>query len=145
MGTRVWLCILAVAAALGAVGCGDDDDGGGEAAGGGGTPEGPVAVSSWGGSWTEAEQEHIGDPFTQETGIEVEYKVTGESPTSPALLQAQSGNVQLDVINSENAELLRSTSLPTGSPTAAYLRVETPASIRSITARVSGSRSAKDS
>jgi hypothetical protein len=36
-----------------------------------------------------------------------------------------------------------STSSPTGSPTCAYLRVETPASIRSITARVSGSRSAK--
>jgi hypothetical protein len=37
----------------------------------------------------------------------------------------------------------RSTSSPTGSPTTAKLRVETPASIRSITARVSGSRSAK--
>jgi hypothetical protein len=37
----------------------------------------------------------------------------------------------------------RSTSLPTGSPTRANLRVETPASIRSITARVNGSRSAK--
>ncbi len=36
-----------------------------------------------------------------------------------------------------------STSLPTGSPTRAYLRVDAPASIRSITARVSGSRSAK--
>jgi hypothetical protein len=42
-------------------------------------------------------------------------------------------------------ELAASTSAPTGSPTRAYLRVETPASIRSITARVSGSRSAKDS
>ena len=40
-------------------------------------------------------------------------------------------------------ELEASTSLPTGSPTPANLRVETPASIRSITARVSGSRSAK--
>lgn len=112
MGTRSGLCILAMSVVLGAAGCGGDDDGGGggEAAGGG-TPEGPVAVSSWGGSWTEAEQEHIGDPFTRDTGIEVEYKVTGESPTSPALLQAQSGNVQLDVINSENAELLRSEGL----------------------------------
>jgi len=36
-----------------------------------------------------------------------------------------------------------STSLPTGSPTCANWRVETPAGIRSITARVSGSRSAK--
>jgi hypothetical protein len=37
----------------------------------------------------------------------------------------------------------RSTSAPTGSPTCSNLRVDTPASIRSITARVSGSRSAK--
>jgi len=37
----------------------------------------------------------------------------------------------------------RSTSSPTGSPTRANLRAETPASIRSITALVSGSRSAK--
>jgi hypothetical protein len=36
-----------------------------------------------------------------------------------------------------------STSPPTGSPTSTNLRVETPASIRSITALVSGSRSAK--
>jgi hypothetical protein len=36
-----------------------------------------------------------------------------------------------------------STSLPTGSPTCANFLVDTPASIRSITARVSGSRSAK--
>jgi hypothetical protein len=41
------------------------------------------------------------------------------------------------------AELVSSTSSPTGSPTLANLRVETPASIRSITALVSGSRSAK--
>jgi putative spermidine/putrescine transport system substrate-binding protein len=112
MRTRLGLCILVVGVALAAVACGGDDEGdsSGQAAGGG-TPEGPVAVSSWGGSWTEAEQENIGTPFTEETGIDVDYKVTGESPTSPALLQAQSGNVQLDVINSENAELLRSKGL----------------------------------
>lgn len=111
MGTRLAICILAVGAVLGAAGCGGDDDDGGDAAQSGGKPEGPVAVSSWGGSWTEAEVEHLGDPFTADSGIKVEYKVTGESPTSPALLQAQSGNVQLDVINSENADLLRSKGL----------------------------------
>ena len=37
---------------------------------------------------------------------------------------------------------LRSISSPTGSPTRANFRVETPASIRSITARCNGSRSA---
>ena len=48
-----------------------------------------------------------------------------------------------DVVVFDVDEEDRSTSLPTGSPTCANLRVETPASIRSITARVSGSRSAK--
>jgi hypothetical protein len=37
----------------------------------------------------------------------------------------------------------RSTASPTGSPTLANFLVETPASMRFITARVSGSRSAK--
>jgi hypothetical protein len=41
------------------------------------------------------------------------------------------------------AEADASTSSPTGSPTRANFLVETPASIRSITARVNGSRSAK--
>jgi hypothetical protein len=40
-------------------------------------------------------------------------------------------------------EAARSTSLPTASPTRANFLVETPASMRFITARVSGSRSAK--
>lgn len=93
-----------------AAGCGGDDDsgGGGDS---GDKPGGTVTVSSWGGAWTEAEKKYFGDPFTEETGIKVEYKVSGESPSSPALLQAESGNVRLDVINSENAELLRSRGL----------------------------------
>jgi hypothetical protein len=50
--------------------------------------------------------------------------------------------------SSETVDLLvadddASTPVPTGSPTRANFLVETPASIRSITARVSGSRSAK--
>ena len=48
-----------------------------------------------------------------------------------------------DTVDLPVAELACSTSSPTGSPTLANRRVETPASIRSITARVSGSRSAK--
>ena len=41
----------------------------------------------------------------------------------------------------ESCATPRSTSWPTGSPTPAYLRVETPASVRFITTHVSGSRS----
>jgi len=48
-----------------------------------------------------------------------------------------------DTVVFDVAEEEASTAAPTGSPTTGNLRVETPASIRSITARVSGSRSAK--
>lgn len=111
---RIKFAIAALVLLIGAivVGCGDDDDDGGDGGGGGDAKAGgTVVVSSWGGAWTEAEKEAFGDPFTEETGIKVEYKVAGESPSSPALLQADSGNIRLDVINSENAELLRSRGL----------------------------------
>ena len=48
-----------------------------------------------------------------------------------------------DTVLFEVADAVCSTPVPTGSPTRANLRVETPASIRSNTAPVSGSRSAK--
>jgi hypothetical protein len=60
-----------------------------------------------------------------------------------------SRSVRVRSMNTSDTELffvavaVCSTSVPTGSPTRANLRVETPASIRSITARASGSRSAK--
>lgn len=102
------LAAAVLALALVLASCGGDDDGGGEGGGdGGGEAGGSISISSWGGSWTEAEEEAIGKPFTEDTGIEVKYVVTGESPTAPALLQAESGNVRLDIINSENVELLR--------------------------------------
>ena len=63
---------------------------------------------------------------------------------SPSAVRVRSMNISdTDVFDVD--ELEASTALPTGSPTPAKRRVETPASIRSITARVSGSRSAKNS
>jgi hypothetical protein len=62
--------------------------------------------------------------------------------SSPSAVRVRSMNIS-DVVVLPVEEDACSTSLPTGSPTRANLRVETPASIRSITARVSGSRSAK--
>ena len=62
--------------------------------------------------------------------------------SSPNAVRVRSMNCS-DTVDFEVAEAESSTVVPTGSPTPANLRVETPASIRSITARVSGSRSAK--
>src|SRR5207245_9681307 len=61
---------------------------------------------------------------------------------SPSAVRVRSMNIaDTDVFDVEKDDC--SASAPTGSPTCSNLRVETPASIRSITARVSGSRSAK--
>ncbi len=87
-------------AVLAAAGCG------GDSAESSADASGTVNVSTWGGVWTDAEKEFLGDPFTEDTGIKVNYQVSGNSPMAPALLQAQSGNVDLDVIFAENAEVL---------------------------------------
>ena len=62
--------------------------------------------------------------------------------SSPSAVRVRSMNASETVLFDVEVDDC-STSSPTGSPTRANLRVETPASIRSITARVSGSRSAK--
>jgi len=62
--------------------------------------------------------------------------------SSPSALQVRSMNSS-DTVDFDVAVDDCSTSAPTGSPTRANFLVETPASIRSITALVSGSRSAK--
>ena len=67
---------------------------------------GSINVATWGGPFTDAEKQYFGDPFTAETGVTVNYQALSDSPTGSALLQAQSGNVSIDVVNSENAAAL---------------------------------------
>jgi putative spermidine/putrescine transport system substrate-binding protein len=90
-----------VASALAA--CGSSSDGSGPGDIKKGTT---INVSTWGGVWTDAEKKFFGDPFTKETGIKVNYQVAGNSPMAPALLQAQSGKVSLDLVFAENAEVM---------------------------------------
>jgi hypothetical protein len=61
---------------------------------------------------------------------------------SPSAVRVFSMNIS-DTVLFPFDELVRSTGSPTGSPTRANFRVETPASIRSITARCNGSRAMK--
>ena len=63
--------------------------------------------------------------------------------SSSAVVVRSTTSSEIDVLLVAVADC--STSRPTGSPTLAYLRVDTPASIRFMTASVSGSRSAKNS
>lgn len=106
------LTLVAVALAMGA--CGDDDDvvtstpaGTGTAAANTDALRGQtIVVETFGGVFTEAEKKYFGEPFTKETGIKVRYEEVG-SPTAPALLQQESGNVKIDIVMTENAEVLR--------------------------------------
>jgi len=111
---RIVVCIACIAGLGVLVGCGGSSGGGGGSSTSTTTAQkvsGPVNVSTWGGVWTDGEQRDFGTPFTQETGVKVNYQVAGTSPMAPALLQAQSGNVSLDVVDAENAEVLRARGL----------------------------------
>lgn len=81
---------------------------------------GSINVATWGGPFTDAEKQFFGDPFTAETGVTVNYLAQSESPTGTALLQAKSGNITLDVINSENAEALNAEKLLANFPEDMY-------------------------
>ena len=62
--------------------------------------------------------------------------------SSPSAVRVFSMNIS-DTVLFRFDELVRSISSPTGSATRANFRVDTPASIRSITARCNGSRATK--
>lgn len=65
-----------------------------------------INVATWGGPYTDAEKRFFGDPFSAETGIAVNYLSQSNSPTATALLQARSGHITIDVVNSENPAML---------------------------------------
>lgn len=89
------IAIAAIAVGLIATGCSAPGDSDGDTQ--------KLVVAGWGGSYDEATQEFYVDPFTEETGIEVELvPVAG---THSALIEAQqsSGNIEWDLIDSATA------------------------------------------
>lgn len=70
--------------------------GGSAGSGGSGGGSGRVVVADWGGAIQDAEKEHLFDPFTNETGIEV--VIAG--PPSDARIKAMvdSGNIEWDLV-----------------------------------------------
>lgn len=72
---------------------------------------GEITVASWGGAWTDAEKKFFGDPFTEETGVTVNYEASGNTPIATVLLQAESGDIATDVVNADNPEALNSEGL----------------------------------
>ncbi|MFW6385013.1 MAG: ABC transporter substrate-binding protein [Halodesulfurarchaeum sp.] len=69
-------------------GCAGGGDGGGET--GNGEPEKPdsITVRAWGGVWQESLASAIGDPFTEETGIDVTYDNTDIQVTANKIRSA---------------------------------------------------------
>src|SRR5690606_24760756 len=60
---------------------------------------GSVVVSTWGGSYTDAQVEAFFAPFTEATGIEV---ITTGTPSAAKLkVMHESGNVEWDIVDAE--------------------------------------------
>jgi len=63
-------------------------------------------VVTWGGVWTDATKKYFLEPFAAETGVKVNYTISGTDPTSTVLLQEQQGSVQIDLTDSSSAGVL---------------------------------------
>ncbi len=70
--------------------------------------KGPIVHSTWGGDWLAAEKKYFAEPFTKETGIEVILEPSGTSPTIPAILQVEAGDVAIDTVASPDVIQLTS-------------------------------------
>lgn len=78
-------------------GCSSSDESGAD-----GESQSFVMVS-WGGTWTEATKEYLTDPFTEETGIEVEI-VENSSYTAGLEAQAEAGRIEWDLLDGTSAQ-----------------------------------------
>lgn len=54
-------------------------------------------VVTWGGAWTEASEKHVFGPFSEETGVNVNFIVSGTDPTATVKLQVEQNAVQIDL------------------------------------------------
>lgn len=107
---RVAAVAIAATALATAAGCGgdSDDEASGASADGKGSFKGQtLVISTWGGVWTDALKKYFAEPFEKETGAKVQFLVNGFGPDVPAMLQAQQGNVKIDITEGINTEVLR--------------------------------------
>ncbi|MEY9212568.1 ABC transporter substrate-binding protein [Thermobifida halotolerans] len=78
-----------------ATACGGSDSASGE--------QETLVVASWGAYFTEATRTHLADPFTEETGIEVEIVDAPGKYAANLEAQQQADNVQWDLLDSTSA------------------------------------------
>ncbi len=73
---RAFIGTAGAASVMALAGCGGD--GGGSSTDGGPAKPDSLTVRAWGGAWQENLQSEVAEPFTEETGIEIEYDNTSE-------------------------------------------------------------------
>lgn len=60
-------------------------------------------ITSWGGPWTEATKQFYTDPFSEETGVTVNFLETGGDQTAYVLLQARQNTMDVDLMDGSDA------------------------------------------
>ncbi|GLU49092.1 extracellular solute-binding protein [Nocardiopsis ansamitocini] len=74
-------------------------DGGGAGSG----SDGALVIASWGGRFTETTQKHLADPFTEETGIQVQIVDSPGTFATKLQSMSEAGNIEWDIIDSSGA------------------------------------------
>jgi putative spermidine/putrescine transport system substrate-binding protein len=65
--------------------------------------KGPIVVASWGSSTTESMRKYLADPFTKETGIEVQIVDAPGKFAAGVQAQSRAGKVQWDLLDAVSA------------------------------------------
>jgi putative spermidine/putrescine transport system substrate-binding protein len=65
--------------------------------------EGPLVIGGWGGRFTEATRKHFAEPFTAETGIEVQFVDAPGEQLARIIAQRDAGQVEWDLVDALDA------------------------------------------
>jgi putative spermidine/putrescine transport system substrate-binding protein len=68
-----------------------------------GGAKGPIVVASWGSTTTEAMRKYLADPFTKETGIEVQIVDAPGKFAAGVQAQSRAGKIQWDLLDAVSA------------------------------------------
>lgn len=91
---------LVAAGSLGLISC---SSGGGASAGSGESGDVSLVIASWGDPFTSATQEHLVDPFVEETGYDVQIVDAPGKYVASLESQQQANNIEWDLLDSTSA------------------------------------------
>lgn len=64
-----------------------------------------LVIATWGGTWTQATKKFFGDPFSAETGVQIQYVESGSRFDAQVIAQEQSGNVLWDLLDADGQKV----------------------------------------